>query len=173
MKDKYDSLAEFCNDYGEEHKCCPICGSKNISMTLTGFLIDLSNPKKHVDKNHATCNDCKWGGWVHDLIPEGKEPKVVKQSKELEDINAFFISSVQEYLAGVVDRILKSKNDEILDTINKNIKWYDEDSKDRDNEDCYVTLNKGAKFALIMLKEQLGFPLSDEENDLIMNIHLK
>ena len=61
---------EFMRRYRELHCCCPVCGSKNYTMTLVGFPLDSSKPEEYKNKNACVCQDCGWKGIAHELVPE-------------------------------------------------------------------------------------------------------
>ena len=165
MKDKYNSLRDFYNDYGDEHKCCPNCGSKNVSMTLVGFVFDfLNKPKEYVDKNNAKCQDCKWEGYVHDLISEND----TKEIKSKKDANNFFVKSIQDCVTKGIHQAIASRNDEVLEMVNKSIVHYKNLLKNQN--DFANERYKGALTALVALKEQLGFSLTDDEYNFIQTI---
>lgn len=164
MKNKYDSLSDFYNDYGDEHKCCPKCGSKNVSMTLVGFVFDfLNKPKEYVDKNNAKCQDCKWKGCVHDLISEDDAQEIKGEN----DANSIFLKSVQDCVTKGINQAIESRNDEVLEIVNKSINHY---RNLLNKQDDFVKIYNSVLSALIVLKEQLGFSLSDDEHNFLQTI---
>ena len=56
------------NEYYEQHKLCPKCGSGNISMTTVGYSV----ADGATDGNRSWCGNCRWIGVGHDLIAEGE-----------------------------------------------------------------------------------------------------
>ena len=61
---------EFMKIYHTEHYCCPVCHSKNYSMTLLGFVYDENHPENYKDSNSCHCYTCGWKGPVHKLSPK-------------------------------------------------------------------------------------------------------
>ena len=61
---------QFMAEYRNQHRVCPKCGSKNYTMTLVGCPFDERHPEDYKDRNACRCNNCGWGGIVHDLVPE-------------------------------------------------------------------------------------------------------
>jgi transcription elongation factor Elf1 len=60
----------FMEEYGKNHKCCPVCGSKNYSTTLVGCIFDNNHPDAYVDRNRVSCHNCGWVGIRHQMVPE-------------------------------------------------------------------------------------------------------
>ena len=61
---------DIMDKYRAQHRCCPICSSRNYSTTLVGFFLDANHPDDYKDRNSVHCLDCGWKGIVHDLVPE-------------------------------------------------------------------------------------------------------
>lgn len=79
--------------YYREHKYCPECGSKNMSMTCVGFpsktngktLSDKISNYTFSDQNKAKCQDCGWEGIVDSLtrVPVDKLKKMRTEGSRL------------------------------------------------------------------------------------------
>jgi hypothetical protein len=61
---------QFMTEYRKQHRVCPKCGSRDYNMTLVGYIFDERHPEEYKDRNACRCNNCGWGGIVHDLVPE-------------------------------------------------------------------------------------------------------
>ena len=61
---------QFMAEYRKQHRVCPKCGLRNYTMTLVGYRFDERHPEDYKDRNTCCCNNCGWGGIVHDLVPE-------------------------------------------------------------------------------------------------------
>lgn len=58
------------DDYNNEHRYCPNCGSNKYKTTFVGYIF--YDYEKYVDRNGVLC-ECGWNGIVHDLVSEVKE----------------------------------------------------------------------------------------------------
>jgi DNA repair exonuclease SbcCD ATPase subunit len=65
-------LANVIQKHLVEGEACPVCGSKNYTMTLVGFPLDSSKPEEYKDRNACVCQDCGWKGIAHELVPDKK-----------------------------------------------------------------------------------------------------
>lgn len=64
------NYTDFIRKYGNEHWCCPKCGSRNYSTTLAGYAYDEEHLENYKDRNHCKCHDCGWEGIRHELAPK-------------------------------------------------------------------------------------------------------
>ena len=73
-------LKAFLEDYREQHRCCPRCGSDQVSTTFVGYSLDSEHPEDYRDMNVSRCFACdRWCGRVHDRVPAGSVPHGVEQ----------------------------------------------------------------------------------------------
>ena len=69
--------------YSLDHCACPNCGSTNgVWQTTMGVIGVLFSDYKDV-VNRANCDNCKWVGRVHDLIPDPTHLQMVSQEWEV------------------------------------------------------------------------------------------
>lgn len=70
---------DFMDQYHQDHKVCPKCGSKRAITTLVGFVLDLRTPEKYEDLNSATCLKCGHEHTVHQRISVKQFNKIAKE----------------------------------------------------------------------------------------------
>jgi len=57
------------DEYYENHKACPKCGSTTYGTTLLGIIMDTSAPEKFKDRNECVCHNCGDKHITHDRVP--------------------------------------------------------------------------------------------------------
>lgn len=119
--------------------------------------------KKHDPKFQVFWQGCKSEGSVHKLI-SGNDAQEIKGEN---DANSIFIKSIQDCVTKRINQAIESRNDEILEIVNKSIDHYRNLLKKQDD---FAKIYDGALSALIVLKEQLGFSLSDDEYNFLHTI---
>lgn len=73
-------------DYYNEHKRCPNCGSTKLDRTLIGFIFDPNHPEIYKDTNTCECI-CGWKGNVDKLISEQDKSRKELQAWLLDEID--------------------------------------------------------------------------------------
>ena len=63
-----DEYNKFMEEYRKLHALCPVCGSKNHSTTLVGYVLNMDKKDEYKDKNRCTCSDCKDVHIAHDRV---------------------------------------------------------------------------------------------------------
>lgn len=119
---------------------------------------------KNNDPNfQIICQDCKLEEQAHNLISENDAQEI----KEENDANSIFLKSIQDCVTKGINQAIESRNDEVLEIVNKSINHY---RNLLNKQDDFVKIYNGVLSALIVLKEQLGFSLSDDEHNFLQTI---
>ena len=97
------NYTDFIRKYGNEHWCCPNCGSINYSSTLVGYIYDENHPEDYEDRNHCKCYDCGWEGTRHELAPK---PEIKDFKETLKQVAGIYYSEeVAEELLNIASKI--------------------------------------------------------------------
>ena len=101
--------------YYDEHKYCPVCGGRNFSCTLVGYVFNDAHPEDFKDCNSIHCHDCGYEGILHDCIANPEDCEHVKA------LNNITPKKEDQKL----DRVLAANGESIMiNIINKYIKLY-------------------------------------------------
>jgi RNA polymerase subunit RPABC4/transcription elongation factor Spt4 len=67
-KESLDEHNMIMNEYHNNHRACPVCGSTNFNTTLMAYILDINNISDYMDKNTCYCNNCGDNHITHDRI---------------------------------------------------------------------------------------------------------
>jgi hypothetical protein len=173
MKDHYDSIEDFHEDYGREHRCCPNCGGVNIETTLMGYIANLLHPMDYKDGNVVKCLDCGFRGIQHDLVYEGSitdrvvEWETANALKTIGFSNHSKFAYVQEHRLIIVPNGLDGTNLAEAPTLNTAMEWL------RRKHNAHIEVKAGVvgngvqyKYTFtIILNKQKFVTMTDQNNE--------
>ena len=125
---------KFMDEYYENHKCCPKCGSESHSRTLVEYIVDLDDVNSYVDKNKFQCTICRYQHLVHDRVGLSEIKKTAMQI--LLDIPIVFDPEMlTDKLKDIITALLETEKKQIIDAFNEGMKYGNSKSQTFDYPD--------------------------------------